>query len=165
MSWIVRRANSADLDALVIGCRALALETEHIHLDPEIVTLGVANVLDDDTRGFYLVAASDPAHPAAGQLMVTREWSDWRNGWFWWIQSVYVTPGSRRSGVYRALYAAVLEHARNDESVCGVRLYVERHNLDALATYRALGMDRTDYNLMEVDFSGIRARRHTEGPE
>jgi ribosomal protein S18 acetylase RimI-like enzyme len=84
--------------------------------------------------------------------MVTYEWSDWRNGTFWWIQSVYVPEASRRTGVYRSLYARVLEMAREAGGVCGVRLYVETANARAQATYAALGMQRAHYELYEVDF-------------
>jgi len=137
-------------EAIVDNNAAMALETEDKVLDRERLTRGVMAVLADTAKGFYLVAEDD-AGAVVGQLMVTFEWSDWRDGTFWWIQSVYVVPAARRSGVYRALYARVLSLAAADGGVCGVRLYVERENERAMATYRALGMQRAQYDMFEVD--------------
>jgi GNAT superfamily N-acetyltransferase len=128
----------------------MALETERKVLDRERLTRGVMAVLDDATKGFYLVA-EDASGEVIGQLMVTFEWSDWRDGVFWWIQSVYVVPEARRTGVYRALYERVLRLAADDGGVCGVRLYVERENEPAMSTYRALGMARAHYEMFELD--------------
>ena len=102
-------------------------------------------------RGFYVLAgvAGEPA----GCLLVTREWSDWRCGWFWWIQSVYVLPQARRSGVFRALFRHVEQLAAADPAVCGIRLYVERENERAQATYRHCGLDDAGYVVMEVDYT------------
>lgn len=149
----VRDATRADIEALVNGCRALAEETEARALDEEVLRRGVAACFEDQGRGRYLVAhpADDSGH-VQGQLMLTREWSDWRNGWFWWIQSVYVPASSRRRGVYTALHDHVVERARFEPDVCGVRLYVHQRNTDALATYLALRMQRTDYGILEIDF-------------
>jgi GNAT superfamily N-acetyltransferase len=104
-------------------------------------------VLADPQRGFYLVA--EQAANAVGCLLVTREWSDWRNGDWWWLQSVYVTPAARRTGVFRALHAEVARRARTTEGVVGLRLYVERDNHAAQATYAALGLVETHYRLLE----------------
>lgn len=146
----MRPATAADADFLRDCNAAMAAETEGRAPDLEVLRAGVAAVLADPAKGRYLVAERDGE--AAGCLMLTREWSDWRNGWFWWIQSVYVRPDRRRLGVYRALHETVLEEARADPEVCGVRLYVERDNRAARRTYEALGMRETSYRLYEVDF-------------
>jgi GNAT superfamily N-acetyltransferase len=127
--------------------RLLALESEHKVLDPAILEAGVAAVLADPGRGRYFVAEGEGG--MMGQLMLTTEWSDWRNGWFWWIQSVYVCAEARRQGVFRALYEHVEGLARQDASVVGLRLYVEEENLHAQETYLRLGMERTGYLLLE----------------
>ena len=129
---------------------AMALETEGLALDPDVVRPGVAAVLADGSLGFYLLAEID-GRPA-GQLMVTYEWSDWRNGLFWWIQSVYVRPQFRRLGVYRALHRHVAEAAQAAGGVCGLRLYVEQENTIAQQVYESLEMHRTRYQMYEVEF-------------
>ena len=146
----VRRARAGDLDDIARFNRAMALETEQLALDPERLRRGVRCALADEGRGVYRIAELDGR--ACGCLLVTREWSDWRNGWFWWIQSVYVEPELRRRGVYRALYRSVLDEARADGGVCGLRLYVDEANRPAQEVYRRLGMERTRYALFEVDF-------------
>ncbi len=138
------------LPVIVSNNAAMARETEGRDLDLSVLTRGVAALLADRSKGFYLVAA-DASGEVVGQLMVTFEWSDWRNGTFWWIQSVYVAPAARRRGVYRALYSRVLELARDEGGVCGVRLYVERHNATAMATYRGLGMKASPYEMFELE--------------
>jgi GNAT superfamily N-acetyltransferase len=110
----------------------------------------VRAVLEDASKGFYFVAESGAA--VAGQMMITFEWSDWRNGVFWWIQSVYVEPSWRRQGVFRSLYRHALDQARAAGNVCGMRLYVEAGNEAARRTYAALGMAKTVYEMFEVDF-------------
>ena len=137
--------------SIVAGNQAMAWETEQKQLDRATLERGVLAVLGDAAKGFYLVA-EDETGEVVGQLMVTFEWSDWRAGTFWWIQSVYVTPAARRSGVYRALYEHVRALANATEGVCGLRLYVERENTAAQATYAALGMARAHYEMFEVDF-------------
>ena len=119
-------------------------------MDEGVVRLGVATILADASLGFYLVAEID-GNPA-GQLMVTYEWSDWRNGLFWWIQSVYVRPEFRRRGVYRALHRHVAEAAQAAGGVCGLRLYVEQENTTAQQVYESLEMHRTRYQMYEVEF-------------
>ena len=122
---------------------AMALETEDLRLDFPRLLSGVRAVFDNPQRGFYLVAVC--RGETAGCLMVTTEWSDWRNGDFWWIQSVYVAPAFRRRSVFRAMHREVLARAREQGGVCGVRLYVERDNLRAQSTYRSLGMRDAGY--------------------
>jgi ribosomal protein S18 acetylase RimI-like enzyme len=146
----IRNAAPTDLEIVAANNRAMALETEGKALDGPTILRGVAALLAERAKGFYLLAERDGA--VVGQLMVTFEWSDWRDGTFWWIQSVYVAPPARRAGVYRALYARLLAMAREDGGVCGIRLYVDRTNARAQATYAALGMDRAHYELYEVDF-------------
>jgi GNAT superfamily N-acetyltransferase len=144
----VRRAEPGDRAFLVVANRALARETEATELDEAVVTRGVAHALDDEARGLYFIAESNPRDPA-GSLLVTREWSDWRDSWIWWIQSVYVDPAQRRKGVYRCLHEAVLREARARADVSLIRLYVDRDNDPARTTYEAMGMHLGRYDLME----------------
>lgn len=143
----VREATPADRDFLVDCASAMALETEHKELDLPTLRAGVAALLDDATRGRVFVAEVGGA-PAA-TLMLTYEWSDWRNGFFWWIQSVYVVPAQRRRGLYRLLHEHVRELAARTDGVYGLRLYVERDNADAQQTYRRMGMEETAYRIYE----------------
>ncbi len=148
MNPTIRRATPADVPVLVAFNAAIALETEAKRLDPAVLTAGVRAVFDDPARGFYTVA--ERGGEVVGQIMVTFEWSDWRNGWFWWVQSVYVRADARRGGVFRALYRAIVEQAAADPGVIGIRLYFETDNGRAQATYRALGMSDTTYGVMEL---------------
>lgn len=141
----VRAAHADDLHSLVAFNAAMAAETENKMLDPVELRAGVAVVLAQSARGFYLVAEIDGF--VAGCLMVTFEWSDWRNGDWWWLQSVYVVPKYRRSGIFRALYARVEELATARTDVVGLRLYVERDNASAQQTYASLGMREEPYRL------------------
>jgi ribosomal protein S18 acetylase RimI-like enzyme len=143
----VRLATVDDRDAFVRFNRAMALETEDKTLDEGLVTPGVQAVFENPARGFYVLAESDDEIVAA--LMITFEWSDWRNAVFWWIQSVYVTPAFRRRGLYRRLYDFVRDRARHEGGVCGFRLYVEKNNRAAQQTYESLGMCESDYLMYE----------------
>jgi len=151
MSITVRPATADDADFLAHGNAAMALETEHKRLDPAVVGAGVHAALADPAKGRYFIAESDGRR--VGQLMFTYEWSDWRNGTFWWIQSVYVLPEARRNGVFRALFRHVEQLAESDPAVCGIRLYVERENDRAQATYRHCGLHDAGYAVMEVDYT------------
>jgi GNAT superfamily N-acetyltransferase len=144
---IVRLATAADLEALVEFNQAMALETEGKRLDPETLGSGVAAVFDDDSKGFYVVADNDGT--VAAGLMVTFEWSDWRNSWFWWIQSVYVLPRYRGQGIYGQLYEYVKRLAAAKGNVCGFRLYVENSNLTARGVYEKVGMRESHYRMYE----------------
>ena len=146
----IRRAVASDAGFIAESNIAMALETEGMALDATVVGPGVAAALADDSLGFYLVAEID-GHPA-GQLMVTYEWSDWRNGLWWWIQSVYVRPEFRRRGVYTALHRHVEAAARAAGGVCGLRLYVEQENTRAQQVYQSLDMYNTRYHMYEVEF-------------
>ena len=144
---VTRVAVAEDAATLAGFNRAMALETESKSLPMETLLPGVEAVLRDPDHGFYVVAGS--GREIAGSLLVTFEWSDWRNGRMWWIQSVYVRPSHRRRGVYRALHEAVRERARVAGDVVGIRLYVERENVAAQRTYAALGMTETPYRIYE----------------
>ena len=148
-SFHLRRAVPTDAPVIAQYNAAMALETEHKHLDPDLLLAGVNGLFADAARGFYLVAEQNGA--VVGQLMITFEWSDWRNGVFWWIQSVYVREEVRGQGVFRLLYDHASALAREAGTVCGLRLYVEKENLRAKEVYRKLGMHATDYELWETD--------------
>ena len=150
MSIDVRAAAPADIDFIVQCNRAMAAETEDLGLDPGRLRQGIDYLMSHPSEGFYLVAHRDGT--LVGTLMVTYEWSDWRNGRFWWIQSVYVVPDVRRSGVYRAMHEAVRRAAGADAQACGIRLYVERDNTTAQHTYANIGMVETHYRLYEEMF-------------
>jgi ribosomal protein S18 acetylase RimI-like enzyme len=149
----IRKAELRDADTIAAFNSAMALETEDKVLLPERVGAGVRRLLNDPSLGFYVVAES--GGQVVGCLMITNEWSDWRNGLFWWIQSVYIEPGSRRRGVYRSLYEFVRAQAQADDGICGFRLYVEKENTNAQKTYRSLGMDATDYLIYEELKAGV----------
>ena len=147
---IIRDATLEDAPALARFNREMALETENLSLIPAVILDGVKAVFADPARGFYVVAESPEARGnLVASLLVTTEWSDWRNGELWWIQSVYVLPEWRRRGLYRALYQRVTERAARDSNVRGFRLYVERDNRAAQKTYAALGMSETHYKVFE----------------
>lgn len=145
----IRIANAADIDSLVEFNQAMALETEHKRLDTAILTAGVSAVFSDEKKGFYVVVEDD-GRVAAG-LMVTTEWSDWRNGWFWWIQSVYVRPEYRGKSLYGQMYDFVKKSADDAGNVCGFRLYVEKENERAQRVYEKLGMEKTYYFMYEEE--------------
>ncbi len=142
-----RRARIEDAD-LIIGFQcAMALETENKTLSVETVSSGVKGVMTRPELGFYVIAESD--NKVAGSLLVTPEWSDWRNGYFWWVQSVYVAPKYRRLGIYRMLYNHVKQQAETEPNVVGFRLYVERDNITAQRAYENLGMHPAHYMMYE----------------
>ena len=147
-SIAVGRAATEDVAAITQFNIAMAAETEDLALDPQTVHAGVAAVVSDDRRGFYLVARSDGK--AVGSLMITYEWSDWRNGNLWWIQSVYVVPSARKQGIFRLLYDNVISLAKQSGDAAGVRLYVEKDNHGAQEVYRKLGMSETAYRVFEI---------------
>lgn len=146
----IRIAERKDAASLVEFNQAMALETEGKQLDSEILKSGVEAVFDDDRKGFYAVAEADGK--IVGGLMITYEWSDWRNRWFWWIQSVYILPDYRGKKIYRLLYEFIVEKAQQKGDVCGLRLYVERENVNAQKVYEKLGMQLSHYQMFEEDF-------------
>ena len=144
----IRTGTIEDSGLLTAHNCAMALETENKTLDPEVAILGVEGLFERPQFGFYLVAEEDST--AAATLMVTYEWSDWRNGLFWWIQSVYVKPHFRRQGLYRGMYEHLKSMATQQaEPVCGFRLYAETENIGAHATYVASGMHVCEYVMFE----------------
>ena len=145
----VRPATTSDLETIANGNAAMALETEHLHLDRETLRRGVEAVLTGHAPGHYFVAEHD-SH-VVGQLLLTYEWSDWRNKVVWWIQSVHVAETARRLGVFRALYAYVRQAAR-EAGAGGLRLYVDTTNARAQAVYAALGMKSGHYHVFEDMF-------------
>jgi ribosomal protein S18 acetylase RimI-like enzyme len=149
-----RRGELRDADTIAAFNAAMALETEGKELIPEVIGAGVRRLIGMPTLGFYVVAEN--AGEVVACLMITNEWSDWRNGLFWWIQSVYVEKEFRRQGVYRRMYEHVRALAQGDASVCGFRLYVEKENESAQATYASLGMKHTDYLIYEELKPGVR---------
>lgn len=167
----VRRAEKRDLPVLAdYNCR-LAWETEQIRLVPAQIQAGVAAVLEGRTDAFYLVVDQTPVQEEAhagdsgrslvvAQLMLTREWSDWRNGWFFWIQSVYVAESHRRRGIFRRLLTAAQEYVTAQPNSVGLRLYVEEDNLSAQKTYARLGLQATGYRVLEWVIAG-RDYRHS----
>jgi ribosomal protein S18 acetylase RimI-like enzyme len=146
----IRAAQPADLAIIVEFNRRLALETERKVLDPVILNSGVSRTLADPDRLRYWVAEVDHPRRVVGQAAISREWSDWHNGWNWWLQSVYVAEPFRGQGVFRALYRYISDQARTDVEVRGLRLYVEDSNQAAQNTYQALGMKPVGYSVYEV---------------
>jgi GNAT superfamily N-acetyltransferase len=146
MSTTIRTATLEDLDRIVLFNQAMARETEGRELERRVLSRGVERLLRQPERGRYFVAERDGE--IVGQLMITTEWSDWRNGEIWWIQSVYVSKLHRRSGIYRQLHDYTRDLAHTDRAI-GLRLYVERDNHPAQATYRALGMHESSYRVYE----------------
>jgi GNAT superfamily N-acetyltransferase len=156
MKFTLREARRSDADVIAKHNAAMAEETEAKLLDPAIAGPGVKALFGDPSLGRYWVAEANGQ--VIGQLMVTYEWSDWRNGTIWWIQSVYVRPESRRQGVFSALYRHVELLAAAEPDVIGLRLYVESNNLRAQQTYEALGMVKPGYLVMETLFTDARRK-------
>jgi len=148
----IRDATAADLEFIAGANRALARETEGQILDPALLLPGIRAVIDDPSLGRYYLAEVD-GRPV-GQLLTTYEWSDWRNGLFLWIQSVYVLPAHRESGAFRSLFGHLHDLARDDPRICGIRLYVDRGNERAQEVYARLGLHRSNYGVMEAVFRG-----------
>jgi GNAT superfamily N-acetyltransferase len=148
----VRPAGTADVECLTRFNVRLAEESEGLALDPALVRRGVAAILAHPDRGFYLVAEAQGS--VVGQLQITFEWSDWRNAFFWWLQSVYVAPEWRRRGALRALSRAVIEAARSAGDVCGLRLYAHHANAPAHEVYRRLGLRPLDYVMFGAYLDG-----------
>lgn len=150
----VRLASLADLDVVVRFSAAMAMETEGRRLDNGRLRRGILAVLESTQHGFYMVSErhDHDSHHVVGQLLITYEWSDWRNAVFWWIQSVYIDPAWRRQGIYRQMHRYVVGMARARQEVCGVRLYVEEHNKRAQQVYRQVGLQPAGYLVFEEDF-------------
>jgi GNAT superfamily N-acetyltransferase len=147
---LVRTGQKKDIETLVKFNIALARQTEQKQLSPSIVTQGLQMLFKNPQYGFYVVA--EIKDEIVGCCMVTYEWSDWRCGLFWWIQSVYVRPEFRRRGVFRKLYEFLKEKASNEQNICGFRLYVEQSNHTGQNTYASLGMKKAPYKFYEESF-------------
>lgn len=147
MSITIRPAGPTDVAVVAEFNRRLAHETENKFLNMDVLSRGVARLLNDPNRGFYLLAEINGQ--IVGQMMATFEWSDWRDGWFWWLQSVYVREDHRRAGVFRALFGEFVNRARSAGNVIGLRLYVEKENARAHATYEHHGLKDAGYLVRE----------------
>ena len=143
----IEKATRDDIRILADFQQKMALETEDLTLDDSVLHKGITALFDDTSKGIYFVAREDGQVIAC--LMLTYEWSDWRNGTVLWIQSVYVLPEYRGNGVFRGLYDHVKSMVADDPSVRGIRLYVEKDNKTAQQVYAAMGMDGEHYQLFE----------------
>lgn len=144
----IRNSTPKDADTIAHFQKQMAMETEDKALEDVLIKPGVQAIFESPDRGFYLVAEIEDS--VVGSLLVTYEWSDWRNSWFWWIQSVYVEKPHRRRGIYSRLYNEVISKCRKSEQTCGIRLYVEKENKIAQKVYSDLGMCETNYLLYEA---------------
>ena len=145
----IRKAKIEDLETIVKFNYNLAKETEDKELDLEILTKGVRAILNDSAKGQYYVYVID--NKVVGQIMHTYEWSDWRNGMLLWVQSVYVDSEYRRKGIFKELYNYVKNLCDEDNGIAGIRLYVEKENFNAKATYKSLGMEECNYHMYEYE--------------
>ena len=143
----IRPASLSDLAVLVANNQAMAMETEDRMLDDETLRNGVRRLLEDSSKGFYLVAEIEGQ--IVGNLMITSEWSDWRNGEMWWFQSVYVDADHRGAGIFKALYHHVYQLAKTSGAK-ELRLYVEHDNVVAQKVYASMGMQKSHYEMWEV---------------
>ncbi|MCL2727289.1 MAG: GNAT family N-acetyltransferase [Bacteroidales bacterium] len=143
----IRDATQEDIPTIVDFQIKMALETEELNLDPDVVKKGVAAVFGDPSKGRYFVAEEEDAVVAS--LMITYEWSDWRNGLVWWFQSVYVRPEYRMKGVFAQMYHYIKKTVEASADVRGLRLYVYKRNIPAQKTYTRLGMNGSHYDTYE----------------
>ena len=150
---VIRIGEVKDAEVIAQANIAMAWETERKRLDPVVIGRGVRALLNNPQYGFYVVACGREA--TAGSLMVTFEWSDWRSGLIWWIQSLYVQPPFRRQGVFKRLYDFVTTQASQRPEVCGIRLYVEQSNRVAQRAYANAGMQPTQYLIYENLFCHV----------
>lgn len=146
VNYVITRGEVCDIESIVQFQAEMAMESESAALNREKVTKGVTAAMTDDSKGIYWVAKVD--NKAIGSLMLTREWSDWNNNWYWWIQSVYVKPEYRKQGVYKAMYAVIKEAAK-ENNVSQIRLYVDKTNHSAQKVYSRLGMNESHYLMFE----------------
>jgi GNAT superfamily N-acetyltransferase len=147
----IRRATIKDAAIIAEFNARLAWETERKRLRPSTLTAGVKALLSDSSKGTYFVAQA--RGNVVGQLLITYEWSDWRNGNFWWLQSVYVAKAFRGQGVFRGLFEHVDQRAKKEGDVCGIRLYMDKQNGRARTVYRELGLEETNYEVFELEFA------------
>lgn len=147
MNIQIRKAKETDLPTIVEFQLAMALETENLHLDKPIVEKGVEAAFSDSAKGQYFITEVDGQ--IAASLMITFEWSDWRNGMVYWIQSVFVKEEFRRLGIYKKMYAHIQDLVKKDKNIRGIRLYVDKTNIGAQKTYENTGMNGEHYQLFE----------------
>lgn len=150
IEYIITRGAVCDIESIVQFQADMAMESEGCVLDKEKVTKGVTSAILDDSKGDYWVAKFEKR--PIGSLMLTREWSDWNNEWYWWIQSVYVIPEFRRKGVYKAMYKKVKDAAKAN-NVSQIRLYVDKTNVSAQKVYQNLGMQESHYLMFEENLT------------
>ncbi len=150
METIIAKGQIEDIDIIAQFQVDMAMESEGTLLDIDTVTKGVAAAMADESKGCYYVAKVDGK--TVGSLMLTREWSDWNNGWYWWIQSVYVAPEYRRQGIYKSIYHTVCADAKQ-QNVAQVRLYVDKTNTRGQKVYASLGMHESHYLIYETVLS------------
>ena len=150
IEYIITRGAACDIESIVQFQADMAMESEGCVLDKEKVTKGVTSAILDDSKGVYWVAKFEKR--PIGSLMLTREWSDWNNEWYWWIQSVYVIPEFRRKGVYKAMYKNVKDAAKAN-NVSQIRLYVDKTNVSAQKVYQNLGMQESHYLMFEENLT------------
>ena len=144
---LVRLATRDDVKSIVDFNRSMAMETENISLDKAVITQGVEAIFDNSKHGFYIVCELEDKVRAC--LMISYEWSDWRNGLFWWIQSVFVQKEFRQQGLYKSMYDFIKTKADLSEGIAGIRLYVDQNNTKAQSVYTKLGMIKSNYQLFE----------------
>ena len=144
---IITKGQIEDVENIAQFQVDMAMESEGTQLDKDTVTKGVSAAMADENKGLYYIARVDGK--AVGSLMLTREWSDWNNGWYWWIQSVYVAPDYRRQGVYKSMYQAVCTDAKQ-QNIAQVRLYVDKTNTRGQEVYSSLGMQESHYLIYET---------------
>ncbi len=151
---IIREANRDDVESIITFSASMALETENRQLDEARLREGTLSLISTPSHGFFMVAElrEGQQHRLVGQLMITYEWSDWRNGVFWWVQSVYVAPPWRRQSVFRRMHDVIVAQAKADAKVCGIRLYVEQDNRTAQTVYQRVGLAPSAYKIYEQDF-------------
>lgn len=143
----IRLAEKKDATTIIDFQLKMAKESENLDLDPEILTNGVMSVLNDDSKGLYFVVESGTLVVAS--MMVTYEWSDWRNQTVWWLQSVYVLSPYRGKGIFRLMYDHACKMVADDAQIAGIRLYVDTMNKNAIEVYKALGMNGDHYKVFE----------------
>jgi RimJ/RimL family protein N-acetyltransferase len=144
----IRKSRPEDISTIVDFQQRLALESENFQLDGDTVAKGIKAMFDDPSRGVYFVAEVNGE--IAGCHSITYEWSDWRNGMVWWLQSVYVVEKHRKNGVFRAMFENLKTLITNDPSLAGLRLYVDKSNARAQKVYQAMGMNGEHYSVFEL---------------
>jgi GNAT superfamily N-acetyltransferase len=148
---LIRMAELDDIPTIISNNLEMAMETEARALDHAVAAKGTQRLIDDPSKGFYILA--EVSGQVVGQCMITFEWSDWRNGNFWWLQSVYVVPKFRGQGIFSSIYQHMLAEAKGRDDVVGLRLYVEKENRSAREVYGHLGIKKSHYEMYEIDFT------------